>query len=171
MTTAEQSQGRRWLFWILGGTLLVMVLLGVLPYILNPRFVDRQRRQETVARMSLLMAAVRAYRVVAGADPPDRAVAAGPYDGNASMDVLLAHLKGKTAGSAPTARRIAAATRPFLQLVQGQPNQDGYSRPMRYYADRAVGGRPLLLSAGPDGDFGDEDKAKREDNIRSDRQK
>ena len=45
---------------------------------------------------------------------------------------------------------------------------DGWGRAMRYDPKGEANGKPVLISAGPDGDFGDTDPKAAEDNLRSD---
>ena len=52
-------------------------------------------------------------------------------------------------------------------LLTAQFN-DGFGNPIRYEQAGGLGGRPVLISAGPDEDFGAADPTKAEDNIRSD---
>lgn len=77
---------------------------------------------------------------------------------------------------------VKAATELLLKLPEeawkGGTNEavrDGWGKDMRYeYAPLAsprrggLGGRPVVISAGPDSDFGDDDETKEEDNVRSD---
>ena len=125
----------------------------------------------TRMRQDRLLAGIQAYEEVTGRVPPE---AAGPRgaDPNDSVRVLLEHLAGQRAEDPNEARRIAEATGPHLGPSPERLIEDGYGRPMRYYATRGIGGRPVIVSAGADGEFGDADDEKamaaREDNIRSD---
>jgi len=125
----------------------------------------------TRRRHEWLLAGIQAYEEVTGRVPPE---AAGPggADPNDSVRVLLEHLTGRKAEDPNEARRIAEATGPHLGPSPERLIEDGYGRPMRYYATRGIGGRPVIVSAGADGEFGDADDEKamaaREDNIRSD---
>lgn len=64
--------------------------------------------------------------------------------------------------------KIYRATKPFLGEGTTVSTTDAYGVQMRYYSDRGLGGKPLILSAGPDGDFGRLSEKRRKDNIRSD---
>lgn len=124
----------------------------------------------TRRRHEWLLAGIQAYWEVTGRFPP---AARGPRaDPNDSVRVLLEHLAGQRAEDPNEARRIAEATGPHLGPSPERLIEDGYGRPMRYYATRGIGGRPVIVSAGADGEFGDADDEKamaaREDNIRSD---
>ena len=147
----------------LAGAVMVPLVIGVCR---GPS--SHSRREETIAGQNRLLAAIAAYRKITGERPPDRDPPGSPYDSAKSMDVLLACLQGNRAQSAATGREIADATAPFLGEDADILATDAWGRRMRYYADRGLGGRPLILSAGPDGEFGEDNEAKRKDNIRSD---
>jgi hypothetical protein len=71
--------------------------------------------------------------------------------------------------SDPMKTKIFNATKSYLEGTFSD-GKDAYSNSMRYYKDKGVGGKPLIISAGPDGDYGTAtgSEKKRTDNIRSD---
>ena len=151
---------------------LVALVVGVGSYV-----IDEGRKAETLAKMNLLMAAIRTYHDVtetfpAHIDPNN------PNDPNYSIQALVDCLEGRFVDNRLAAEErkkranaIRRVTRPFVDRIVGGSKVDAFESMMRYYPDRGAGGRPLILSAGPDGDFGDRRQDRREDNIRSDMQK
>jgi prepilin-type N-terminal cleavage/methylation domain-containing protein len=140
---------------------LVTLVVGVGAYI-----IEEGKKQKTLERQRLLMAAVEAYFTVMNYYPPDREdPCSSNYDPNKSMKVLLAALDGVNCDE--FAEAVREKTKPFLDEIT-DPNTDGFGKPMRYYARRGIAGKPFFISSGPDENFGDLDEKKREDNIRSD---
>jgi hypothetical protein len=132
------------------------------------------------------MAAIDAYRKVTGNVPdvvyePD-SLSTVPYkksDPIQVMSKLLTFLTtGKIDGTLDINIPIYKATHPFLGNDDGTPlTTDAYGKPMLYLKDGGVGGKPVIVSAGPDGWFGYEKEYKnnptlqkqyQKDNIRSD---
>ncbi len=147
---------------------LVLTILLVTGIIEVPS--PEARREETVRRQYTLLAAIDAYRKVTGRFPPDAEDANRICHAENSMRWLLKHLTGAKTTDPDEGRKIAKETFPFLGSSPEELTKDAYGNTMRYYAERGMGGKPLILSAGPDGEFGDEaeNQQKRMDNIRSD---
>jgi prepilin-type N-terminal cleavage/methylation domain-containing protein len=149
-------------------SVLVALVVGVGSYV-----IEQERKEETIAWQNRYLAALEAYRNVTTFYPPTDANLAptvtpakdAKYD--FSMLLLLSYLQGSRAGDNLMKTKINAATKSYMG--EGNPQTtDAYGNSMRYYADKGVGGKPLILSAGPDGDFGATITSKRTDNIRSD---
>ncbi len=139
-------------------SILVALVVGVGSYV-----IEQARITETVETQLTLLAAVDAYRRVTGDFPePNQTVEEGSIEG------LLTILQASGDASA-LGEEIRKQTLPFLQSG-GSLQVDAFGNPMHYYPRRGIGGKPLVISAGPDGDFGEMDESKQRDNIRSDTQ-
>ena len=170
---ARPAHPSRWGFTLVE-LLLVMFILSVLVGLIvgvSWYVIEQGRKQETLSNQKRLMAAIDAYRKVTGNVPnvvykPDLTSASDP---NQVMGLLLTTLStGSPNGP------IDRATRPFLD---GVSTLDAYGKSMLYLYDGGVGGKPVIVSAGPDGVFGFEKEYKgnsilqkqyQKDNIRSD---
>ncbi len=170
--------------FILG--ILAAIVASVAGYVMNSA-----SRRETVATQKVLLEAVQAYYDAGNPKeyPRDR------YDPSAadpdpnSGKVLVSFLTGRLDGSEPDEPNenrsqtpaAKAAVDVLLTLPQeawrgsaNDPVKDGWGVAMRYEATGGLGGRPVIISAGPDGRFGVDDPGhlddatKEEDNIRSD---
>ena len=127
---------------------------------------EEAARKETQSAQNLVFLAVDAYHDLTGEYPPDANDSApGPADAN---QILLYYLSGQedTANDEMRAR-IKKATGDILlklppDVMDGQVIRDGYGNVMLYLREGGLGLRPVLISAGPDGQFGNED------DIRSD---
>ncbi len=149
--------------------LLVMFVMAVLVALVvgvGTHVIEEGRKTETRDRQNRMLAAIDAYYKVMGKVPPH----AG--DPNDSLTELVDHLRGREEGDEKLKRDIYKETNAYLGASDGELSLDAFNKPMRYYSDRGVGGRPLIISAGPDGEFGDgttnRERQRREDNIRSD---
>ena len=127
------------------------------------------KRTQAVALLAALDRGLENYARQAGAYP------AGDETGraDAALAVLAAAQRGD-AGFVPGVPRALVVRGP-----RGPSVRDPWGGRLRYvtpaYAadpQRAArnAGRPVLLSAGPDGDFGDHDAARNSDNLASDDQ-
>jgi prepilin-type N-terminal cleavage/methylation domain-containing protein len=153
-------------------SVLVALVVGVGTYV-----VESERKEETIATQNRYLAALEAYRNVTREYPPtdpNLAPTVSPPKPSSyadSMNILVRWLNGGR-HSNPMSKKIYSATKSFLGEGTTPPTTDAYGNPMRYYSDKGLGGKPVILSAGPDGEFGvantDKDKKKRTDNIRSD---
>jgi hypothetical protein len=146
--------------------MFVMAVLVALVVGVGTRVIEEGRKKETVSRQVRMLAAVDAYFKVMGEVPPHTG------DPNESMTKLIEYLRGRKEGDGKLKRDIYEETKAYLGASDGELSLDAFNKPMRYYSDRGVGGRPLIISAGPDGEFGDgttkQERQRREDNIRSD---
>ena len=168
--------------FILG--ILAAIVVSIAGYVMNSA-----SRHETAAIQKTLFEAVQAYRDanVPKGYPPDHYGS----EPNASISgrVLVNYLTGQLdtnqdgtqdPSSVVQPATVEAATKALLTLPKeawdGNWNsavKDGWRVAMRYEAAGGLGGRPVIISAGPDGRFGkddpgQDDDAKEEDNIRSD---
>ncbi|MGB2824953.1 MAG: prepilin-type N-terminal cleavage/methylation domain-containing protein [Phycisphaerae bacterium] len=137
-------------------SVLVALVVGVGSYV-----IEQARITETVANQQALIAAIDAYRKVTGYFPDANGLEG---DIESLMDTL------QPDGNAPREVEIRKEVTPFLKAGSGSLMVDAFGTTMKYYARRGLGGKPLVVSAGPDGDFGDipVNETKQRDNIRSD---
>ena len=156
--------------------LLVMFVMGVLVALVvgvGSYVIESGRKTETIQKQQLLISAIRAYYKITQTYPIDRDPNY-PNDPNRSIDGLIWCLAGNMVQAATAEERdrikreISQATAPFLSAINGDPKLDAFDKPMRFYRYPGLGGKPLILSGGPDEDFGDRNADKRQDNIRSD---
>jgi type II secretory pathway pseudopilin PulG len=145
---------------------IVVCLLGLTLFLINgwmSNLRDDARRDLAMRQLAELDQALAWYFRAEGQYPH----APGPNFARWATTALLDHHK----------------SRPILEGLPGnlwvRPGRreltDPWGTPLRYHADpvksdlvRANSGRPLFVSAGPDGDFGDSLPAGRGDNLRSD---
>lgn len=144
---------------------LVSLVVGVGTYV-----IEQGRRDETLSKQALLMSAINAYHRVTHKYPSDRHPDS-PDDPNASIDALMLYLRAEQNTGGDMAEEILEATRHHLQAIAGNEKLDAWGNMMRYYAKLGLGGKPLIVSPGPDEDFGEDDTDYRKDNIRSDTKK
>ena len=175
---------------------IIMVVLGLGASVISV-MMDRAMGADTLARQKVILSAIAAYRDVAGEYPPDSdaGLPADTDDRYVSGHVLYSYLSGLhdanldgevdepdgNRSGAPEVKAAMAILRKlgdiFGKAVQGaktyQTIEDNFGAGMKYFRSAALGGRPRIVSAGPDGEFGDpdvpEEAEKAEDNIRSDR--
>jgi len=177
----------RWGFTLVE-LLLVMFILSVLVGLVvgvSWYVIEEGRKKETLGSQKRLMAAIDAFRKVEGHVPgaiaaegvsyePDSS-AADKWDPDKLMPRLIFVLStGSPTGTVDVNLPLYRATRPFLD---GVSTTDAYGKSMLYLKDGGVGGKPVIVSAGPDGVFGYEkayktnptqQKQYQKDNIRSD---
>jgi prepilin-type N-terminal cleavage/methylation domain-containing protein len=178
----------RWGFTLVE-LLLVMFILSVLVGLVvgvSWYVIEEGRKKETLSSQKRLMAAIDAYHKVKVSVPdvvydPD-STSTVPYkkaDPTQVMSRLLTFLTtGKIDGILDINSPIYKATHPFLGNDDGTSlTTDAYGNSMVYMKDGGVGGKPVIVSAGPDGIFGYEaayktnptlQKQYQKDNIRSD---
>lgn len=182
----------RWGFTLVE-LLLVMFILSVLVGLVvgvSWYVIEEGRKKETLSSQKKLMAAIDAYRKVMGKVPdkaegllyePDNTNTSTPYKYNpdAQMQRLIVCLTtGKGDGAVLDVNsQIYKATHPFLGESSTGVTTDAYGKSMLYLCEGGVGGKPVIVSAGPDGIFGYEaayktnpnmQKQYQKDNIRSD---
>ncbi len=133
--------------------ILVALVVGVSRYVL-----ESASRKETAASQVIVLEAVRAYYDDTGEYPPDSVDDPVTTDINEDGVDLLNLLKANSAATEKLRNLPAAA------LSGGDPAvKDAFGRQMRYLKAGGRGGKPVVISAGADGDFD-----KTGDNIRSD---
>jgi prepilin-type N-terminal cleavage/methylation domain-containing protein len=164
--------------------LVVIFILGILAAIVVSvagYVMSSSSRRETEATQKVLLEAIQAFYNASNpkAYPADH-FGATP-DPNNSGCVLIAFLSGHSDPNAPNTAptgqtaSVKAAVEFLLKLPQeawdgswNKPVKDGWGREMRYEAAGGLGGKPVIISAGPDGDFGSAGSTQEEDNVRSD---
>lgn len=182
---ARPVRPSRWGFTLVE-LLLVMFILSVLVGLIvgvSWYVIEQGRKQETLSGQKRLMAAIDAYRKVTGSVPnvvykPDLTSSSDP---TLVMSLLLTCLRtGSPTGILDVNSPLYRATLPFLgddSHPPITPTTDAYGKSMLYLYDGGVGGKPVIVSAGPDGKFGYEkdyrgnstlQKQYQKDNIRSD---
>jgi len=145
--------------FILG--ILVTLVVGVAQYVYT-----KAARKQTQATQAIVMSAIEAYHdICEGADE-------GETYPSGDIAEMLECLKGEKAlaNDAQKARIKRDCAEILLKLPVDaysaeNPSEirDGFGKNMRYEQEGGLAGRPVLISAGPDGNFDTED-----DNIRSD---
>jgi prepilin-type N-terminal cleavage/methylation domain-containing protein len=190
---ARPAHPSRWGFTLVE-LLLVMFILSVLVGLVvgvSWYVIEEGRKKETLSSQKKLMAAIDAYRKVTGHVPgttegvsyePDSS-SQDKWDPARVMGRLLICLttgEGDGTVAVDFNSPLYKATLPFLGDASHPPitpTTDAYGKPMLYLNDKGVGGKPVIVSAGPDGKFGyekeyklypDRQKQYQKDNIRSD---
>ena len=132
----------------------------------------RASKEQTSVTMKAILNAVEAYREVTGSYPAEESDFSGQpavgwtaSDWQAYKRVKLLYEQLVTVPQAQT-RLTALAGDAVLRVYGNDVFCDGFGKHMDYYRDKGAGATPLLLSAGPDGDFDT-----KEDNVRSDDRK
>jgi len=170
--------GRNWGCLVPVGLVILVALI-----VLSNGDIDissaQRRKRETIRTQKTLIAAIDAYRRKTGSVPDV------VYDPTSSkpdereparqMALLAAKLRGKDRDDP-----VYKATKPFLGDDPERSTRDAYGNAMIYLKDGGVGGKPVIISAGPDGKFGfggktdgattnaPVNKQAQKDNIRSD---
>ena len=152
---------------------LVALVVGVGSWV-----IDQGRIKETHGKQDRLLRAIDVYRKITGKVPPDRQDTNNDgkideqdaYEPAQSIEALLRYVQ--PTGGASLQKTIYEETLPYLSQGGTGYRMDAFNTQMRYYTSRGLGGKPLIVSAGPDGQFGDgttrEAKEQRKDNVRSD---
>ena len=172
--------GRNWGCLVLVA-LVICMLVFIVPQIglIPPHGYEQSEKHSTALSQKALAGAIEAYRRLTGA-LPDVAYDPDSSDPNKSdparqMALLVAKLRGKDRDDP-----VYKATKPFLGDDPERSTRDGYGNAMLYVKDGGMGGKPVIISAGPDGKFGyggktdgattnaPIDKQAQKDNIRSD---
>jgi hypothetical protein len=131
--------------------LFIMAIVLALTVGVSRYVMEESGRSQTITTQDLLMEAVHKYREETG-DWPDG------DGGDNSGQTLLTDLKAQE-----SCKEILNSL-PQEALGAGDDAvKDGFDKAMRYDKDGGRGNRPVVISAGANGDFNDE-----EDNIRSD---
>jgi len=141
---------------------LVAMVVGVGKYVY-----DEAGRKETRSILTVVQSAVEQYKEVAG-DYPDDAAVTGVGPANSSR-VLLYHFKGSDPGSETMQKRIRDASGTYILKLPsdsysgGDKILDSFGNELRYEKAGGFGGKPVVISPGPDGQLGTAD------DLRSDR--
>lgn len=125
--------------------IIVALIASVSIYVMN-----EANKKETRSCMAIIHEAVLLYTEIIGEKPSE--------DGGCTK--LFSELKG-TEQTMDKIRELPASV--FQNQNPRRYFCDAWGNQMRFYRSAGRGGAPLLISAGPDGDFGTTD-----DNIRSD---
>ncbi len=136
--------------------MVVLFILGVILALVVgvSRYVTEEAgRKQTHSTQDVVMSAIRKYKELHDDYPPDS------DDGKSLMNTLY---------DDPIAKPMLANVQREAWAGYDKALKDGFEYSMRYRKTGARGGGPLLESPGPDGDFGDTEPDKKEDNIRSD---
>jgi hypothetical protein len=156
-------------------SVLVALAVGVSWYV-----IEEGRKKETISTQKRLIAAIDVYTKISGGVPPvvyepDSSVSYKRDPGEVMTRLYNLLTSGsQTTNNPDVTSPLYKATRPFLE---GVSTTDAYGNSMLYLKDGGVGGRPVIVSAGPDGKFGYEvayklkpieQKKYQKDNIRSD---
>lgn len=154
--------------------ILVSLAVGVGMYVFG-----QSSEKQTLASMKVIMQAIEAYYdegapKVYPWDKDTSKPAATPVDPNTCGIWLSKCLHGKTASGADKTAPVLAAIERLRHLPKDAYRGDSaafvdaWGNPIRYFRDGGLGRQPVLISAGPDGEFGDKDPNKLKDNVRSD---
>jgi len=150
--------------------ILVMLVVGVSSYVMN-----QANHQQTITVQTIVRDAIDAFKEITGHYPPDDPNA--DYSTDILVDYLSANPNDPNAPKDPNGvpydtdilRRIESIVMPKLlnlpkeALVNGVI-YDGYDKAMRYYATGGMGGRPVLISDGTDGEPNTEDDIRSDEN-------
>ena len=143
--------------------ILVALVVGVGRWV---RVIGQEK--QTIVTQKIVMAAIQAYYDTYEVYPAD---GGNGDESDDSGKELLKNLKGEGFGDEEKARVSRATMKVLRGLPQGalsaggEDVKDGFGNGMRYDKDSGLGGRPVVISAGPDGKFDVQ-----ADNIRSDQQ-
>lgn len=157
-------------------SVLVALVVGVGRYV-----IEQGRKQETINNQDRLIGGIDAFHKVVGQYPED------DPNGYGLITILVRQLDGDFSRVKPPGIKTSSAltneirdsTKVFVGLgtddtgvAAAAYTKDAWGNEMVYYNEGGLGGKPVIISAGPDGDFGfgvsKLDKEKRKDNIRSD---
>ena len=142
---------------------LVTIVVGVSGLVLSRASVER-----TKVNMQVIYQAIEAYHDAEENYPPDEPDSAPPADWGAGTRNWHAYCRGKKLYdeliSVPQAQAHIANLKDVIMNISGNNVfVDGFDKYMEYFSSEGVGGTPVIISAGSDGDFETE-----KDNIRSD---
>ena len=137
--------------------ILVTLVIGVSNYVF-----EEASRKETQATQTIVMQAIEAYRDVMGNYPPDNNTTDPNYTSYSYTDAtcLMPHLTALNCYTGTKQTKIRKATGPIMLKLSAEamkttdPDKlfDGFGKAMRYEQDGGLGGRPVLISDGDDGD-------------------
>lgn len=165
-------------------SVLVGLVVGVSWYV-----IEMGRKKETLSRQKNLIGAIEGFRKVTGHVPGDLPAEQISYEPDSSVpykyypDKIMGNLINvlrtgsyTTNDNPDTTSAIYKATNPFLGESGLANTTDSWGNSMLYLKDGGVGGKPVIVSAGPDGKFGyggkletgGVNKQYQKDNVRSD---
>lgn len=164
--------------------MFIMAVVAALVVGVSWYVIEEGRKAETKAKMARLIEAINAYRKVTGKVPEiyydpsyNNRDSSRQYNEQKCIQALLDVLKGnepRTTGSGGgqgpnEGSEEYKATKPWLGEDEGSSlTVDAYGKPMIYLMNGGHGGGPLIVSAGPDGYFGDTGvESQKRDNIYS----
>ncbi|UCG17477.1 MAG: hypothetical protein JSV19_05490 [Phycisphaerales bacterium] len=160
--------------WAIATVLEIILVVGVLALAITivsglyTHALDRVKTRQATVLIATLDQAVRAYADACGSYP------------RGSPDASLRRVLPALLSIPESKRRLAALSPALLFVVDGQPRcHDPWGQQLRCLTDRVAAPAsarrvenndrvPVFESGGPDRDFGDNDPARRADNIRSD---
>ncbi len=145
-TTRHARRPKTWIVPVV----IVFVLPVCLAILMLWRPRDEAESKFTRFTQAIVISAISEYHTARGEYPAATTVA----------DLLIT----LTSPNLPQCSKVMESLRANVIPSSRDAILDGWGRPMRYSRDRGFGGGPVLISAGPDGDF--ETDA---DNIRSDK--
>jgi prepilin-type N-terminal cleavage/methylation domain-containing protein len=188
---ARPGRPARWGFTLVE-LLLVMFILSVLVGMVvgvSWYVIEMGRKKETLSRQKNLIGAIEGFRKVTGHVPGDLLGEGITFEPDSpqptksnpaeimSRLVYVLQTGSPTQNTNPdTTTAIYKATSPFLGESGGDMKTDSWGNSMLYIKDGGVGGKPVIVSAGPDGKFGyggkletgGVNKQYQKDNVRSD---
>jgi len=136
-------------------TILVGAIVGISAYVF-----EQSRRKQTETVQKLLLSAIDAYYDASSPKTyPPNTIPPNPLDLNQTGFVLMSYLTGQNGTSPPNTAAVAAATKALQDMPQKALQLsplailDGWGKAMRYDPNGGFGGRPLVTSAGKDGNF------------------
>ena len=146
--------------------ILLTIVVGVTQIVLV-----RASAEQTRTNMQIIHQAIEEYRIVKGEYPPDETDFSGqPSSGElATMRYWKAYKRGKKLYDELV---LVPQSQAFVDKLKKDAIKsistsdvfvDGFDKYMEYYSDQGVGGTPVIISAGADGEF-DTEKDIRSDN-------
>ena len=165
---ARPGRPARWGFTLVELLLVMFILSVLLALVVGVSWyvVEEGRKKETIVRQKNLLAAIDAFRKVTGRVPGEITTDGIFFDPDSSVtykynagELMTRLINVLTTGSYTNANpdinsAIYKATSPFLGQASGTMITDAYGNSMLYIKDGGVGGKPVIISAGPDGKFG-----------------
>ena len=149
--------------------ILVALVASVAGYVMRSA-----NAKETASTQAVLMDAIQAWHDK-DTSTPNKVYPPDTYGTDDSGVVLIRYLMGDLpAVSSRNSPQVRAAREILLKLPSNAWDgtvtavRDSWGKAMRYKQAGGLGGRPVIISAGPDGIFGEDDPSFGDDDIRSD---
>jgi len=142
-------------------TVLVALVVGVSRYTMQ-----EAGRKQTVATQAILSRAIDAFTKAHDGSPPKEKLVPGTFSADQRAKARIQDLWDKLNEEAKTnedVRRLLHELQTEATNRNDRTFLDGFGKHMDYREELGLGGRPVLISAGPDGDWN-----KTEEHIRSD---